>query len=589
LGWSEDLSQTALEAQMTGDSSPGLYLRDSASGSYQLSASVPGYPETYLAGFSAEDHSLIVESAARLLPDATAEKTNLYVLHNGNLSLAGVLPEGEGGQAPAGGSLAGPYDWANSNTSSGGATAYYYTQSAISGDGSRIVFTAGETGRIYVREPDAHPARTIAVSPGQAQWHASTPDGRYVFYTEAEQLYRFDLGSSTPKPEPLTSGAAGVQGTLGVSTDASYVYFVANGILASGASPGACSGVNANGQRCNLYVWHNGETRFVGPEDATQNTLSDSQFGHGDANNWVPQGFGESNKSSRVAPDGKTLLFISQLQLTSYNSAGFEELYRYDATRPVAPGNPVCVSCNPTGVPPTVSPSLQRGVETFKTPHPILPILSRNLSDDGNRIFFETTEALLPQDTNNAGDVYEWEREGAGSCSSTSESFSTSSGGCLYLISTGRSPDSSNFADASANGENVFFFTTQSLVGQDQDHLLDIYDARVNGGIAEQTLLPPVPCAGDPCRGAGSAPPLFGTPASTTFSGAGNLPVPPPTPTSKAKPIKAKALTRAQKLEQALKACAKKPRRTRAACVRQAKRRYGHTSRAAKQGRGGNR
>ncbi|MGH2903691.1 MAG: hypothetical protein ACRDK7_08935 [Solirubrobacteraceae bacterium] len=87
LGWSKDLTQTALGAQMPSDSSPSLYLRDNASGTYQLVVSALG-GETHFAGFSADDHSLIFETAVRLLESATAEKTNLYVLHNGNLSLA---------------------------------------------------------------------------------------------------------------------------------------------------------------------------------------------------------------------------------------------------------------------------------------------------------------------------------------------------------------------------------------------------------------------------------------------------------------------------------------------------------------------
>ena len=112
--------------------------------------------------------------------------------------------------------------------------------------------------------------------------------------------------------------------------------------------------------------------------------------------------------------------------------------------------------------------------------------MTRNLSEDGSRVFFQTQEALVPQDKNGQTDVYEWEREGAGSCEHASASFSASNGGCLYLISTGESDKPSYFGDASANGSNVFFFTRQSLVGQDRDENYDIYDARIDGGIAAQ-------------------------------------------------------------------------------------------------------
>jgi hypothetical protein len=37
---------------------------------------------------------------------------------------------------------------------------------------------------------------------------------------------------------------------------------------------------------------------------------------------------------------------------------------------------------------------------------------SRYLSDDGGRVFFNCSDALVPQDINGAEDVYEWEADG---------------------------------------------------------------------------------------------------------------------------------------------------------------------------------
>ncbi len=152
--------------------------------------------------------------------------------------------------------------------------------------------------------------------------------------------------------------------------------------------------------------------------------------------------------------------------------------------------------------------------------------LTRNLSEDGSRVFFQTQEALVPQDKNGQTDVYEWEREGAGSCEHASASFSASNGGCLYLISTGESDKPSYFGDASANGSNVFFFTRQSLVGQDRDENYDIYDARIDGGIAAQNPVPSASCKGEECLGPAGSAPVFNAPSSATITGDGN-----PTPT----------------------------------------------------------
>ncbi|MFI4990606.1 MAG: TolB family protein [Solirubrobacterales bacterium] len=588
LGWSPDLSQVALLAHLAGDpeGSVNLYLRASATGSDRLA--VPNVGDAFLAGFSADDTHLIFETSEQLLPAAAPGVSNLYELDltDDSLGLAGVLPESEGGSAPTGGSFAGPYEYAvaPANPNIGGASREYYTLGAISENGSRVVFTAGGTGRIYVREPDATPSKTIAVSPGTAEWRATSSDGRYVFYTEAERLYRFDV--ETESREELAGAGAAVQGTLGIASDGSYAYFVANGVLAanegaraSHATLGNCVGIEGSDETCNLYVWNasgppSERTSFIAPLNA--NALN----GHrGDANNWFPLVANGGGRTSRVSRDGKTLLFLSHLQLSGYLNTDAntgqpdDELYLYDATRPISSENPTCVSCNPSGAAPIASSTLLSGTEPFEPPRVSQQTLTNNLSADGGRVFFETKEALLPGDTNGVQDVYEWERAGVGGCQAPSEAFSESAGGCLYLISTGRSPDASFFADASADGNDAFLLTDQPLVSQDQDQLLDVYDARVDGGIEAQNQSPSTPCAGEECRGATSSSPLFGAPSSSTFVGPGNPPLPVTPARSAPKPP-----TRAQKLARALKACAKKPRRERAACVRRAKARYGTRS-----------
>jgi hypothetical protein len=215
-----------------------------------------------------------------------------------------------------------------------------------------------------------------------------------------------------------------------------------------------------------------------------------------------------------VSSGGQVLLFRSQRQLTAYHNNGVPEFYRYDAQS----GRVGCVSCNPSGVPPTAAgaPGVQTGTSFFGLSG-FASIETRNLSASGDQFFFETSDPLLPADSNGVSDVYEWEADGAGSCESSGDE-----GGCLYLLSTGSSPDPSHFGDASVSGDDVFFFTDQPLVGQDQDHLIDIYDARVDGGLASQD--PPVvpPCNGDECRSPFAAPPASPFAASTTLVGQGN-------------------------------------------------------------------
>jgi len=273
------------------------------------------------------------------------------------------------------------------------------------------------------------------------------------------------------------------------------------------------------------------------------------------------------------------VLFASRARLASYNNAGQGELYLYDA----ASGGLACVSCNPSGAPAISEAHLAGNLLTTGIPGRNA-FLTRNLSDDGSRVFFQTQEALLPQDKNGQIDVYEWEREGAGGaygCTRSSASFSESSGGCLYPISTGESASPSYFGDASASGNDVFFFTSQPLVGQDQDQLIDLYDARVNGGVAAQNASPPPPCEGEACRGTESSAPAFGAPSSTTLAGVGNL-APPPVLASAPSKVVPKSVMRAQKLAKALKVCKKKPKKRQGSCEAQAKKRYGKSSKARK-------
>jgi hypothetical protein len=601
-GWNENLTTVASTTVLAGEEQGnGLYLEDTATGSYQLVAGpLPGnfYLEPTPAGFSADGSHMIFESSEPFLPEAAAGENNLYEWYDGKLAVAGVLPASEGGGAPPEGSFAGPYNWVKEKTTQGGAEKAFYTQNTISADGSRVIFTAGGSGQLYLRENGTSTVRLSTEQrttpdpngPRPAAFMAANPEDSEVYFTSCEKLTEDSTAASTVESSACTETSQGqdlyaydvisgtlsdltvdhnaadplgaaVQGVLGQGESAAggtYVYFVANGVLAAGASPGDCHGVHAEeGTTCNLYVWHGGAGAPPGGSVSFVTELEAGEASLGSLG-WYPEYLSQTHfeKTSRVTPDGKVLLFTSQRPLTAYDSAGHAQLYRYDAGN----GQLSCVSCNPTAPASVSSPSLRSISTTSNQPSPT-PFLTRNLSADGAQVFFESEEALLPQDTNGVQDVYEWEAEGVGTCQGSSEGVDGASGGCLYLISTGRSAQPSYFADAGAGGEDVFFFTSQSLVAQDQDQLVDVYDARADGGIVEQNATPPAPCEGEACRGAGSTTPVVGTPSSATITGTGNLAPP--------------AATRAQLLAKALKACKKKPKKQRGSCEARAEKKYG--------------
>lgn len=360
-------------------------------------------------------------------------------------------------------------------------------------------------------------------------------------------LYGYDARTETLSdlaPDSVSVNGADVRGVLGASTDAARVYFAANGV------PGGVTGSpNANGETaqagnckgilgfvttsgvCNLYLAEEGEVRFIARLDVSRNESET------DATNWAatPKGSFSNigfQKTSRVSRDGQALLFRSQRQLSDYPNEGVSELYLYQAGE-----NEIhCVSCNPTAAPP--APAGQAGLGSITTPAvgptPPASVLAHNLSADGQRVFFETTDALSGEDTNGevdcplAGsglqqfraclDVYEWEKQGVGACVAAR---AVADGGCLYLLSTGKGKEPALIADASGDGGDVFFFSRARLVGQDEDELTDIYDARRDGGLIAQNPPPPNPCQSvDGCHGpAGEFPQIPPPPA---FSGPGN-------------------------------------------------------------------
>jgi hypothetical protein len=347
-------------------------------------------------------------------------------------------------------------------------------------------------------------------------------------------LYRYDTetgGLTDLAPDSSDEDGAEVLGVLGTSEDGSFVYFAANAVLAEGASQGDCPYPEGSGGECNLYLDHEGQISFIAP-------LKLAGRG-GDADNWrwlanISNGGELQPKTSRVSSDGRTLLFRSSKKLTSYDNEGTSEFYLY---RDGAAQSIVCVSCNPTGVPPSGEPALARFKPLgFGGALPPAAVMTRNLSADGGRVFFETSEALVAEDTNGdegcplnsegnsegripaCQDIYEWEAKGEGSCESEAQD-----GGCLYLISSGKSPEPSFLIDASENGNDVFFFTRERLVGQDTDSLVDVYDARVGGGLASQNQPPsPPPCEGEACRRGANPAPQVSSPTTSLFSGPGN-------------------------------------------------------------------
>lgn len=494
--------------------------------------------KTYLAATSADFSHVLFESRLALLPEAEGlpegpEDWKLYEWIAGSgVRLVGVLPASQGGEptiAQAG----------------AGARSHDFTQPAMSRDGSRVVFTTppwdfpseleARGGTLYLRDDQGTPSTaddtTVQVNasektngsgpggtdpagPQPARFWDATPDLSQIFFTSTvaltddaptgepnvPKLYRFDVDAAeghhltllSVDHEPGDGTSDAGDGVLGVSEDGSYVYFAGPNQLQAG-------GPTAPAER--IFVWHDGEIREVGGINAgfeLKRLLGTEGVG------W---GFNILPKWSRLTPDGRRLVFVTEgtNELAGYNqgsgcsegaTSGCSEVYAYEATDS-GPGSLQCASCNQTGAPTTHDADyfawrgLLLGTGTY---------LNRAQTAGGRLVLFSTAERLVAADRNNRTDAY---------------SFNAATG-AVQLVSSGTGSGDAYFMDASGSGKDLFFVTSQSLLPSDGDENVDVYDARIGGGL-EEPAAAPSPCgSSEECRpAAGSVVPLAGQATET--------------------------------------------------------------------------
>lgn len=196
-----------------------------------------------------------------------------------------------------------------------------------------------------------------------------------------------------------------------------------------------------------------------------------------------------------------------------------EEIYIFDSEA-TGEDRISCVSCIPTGEPPVGGALLTPGeATTLPISVRALTHVQRAISADGDRVFFQTTEALTSDDVNKFGDVYEWERAGSEGCSTGYRL----NHGCVFLLSGGHSTDPATLVESDPSGSNVFFTTRATLSPVDQDFKVDLYDARVGGGFPVPAAA--IACEAEACKGPVSPPPP--EPAAPTSGFRSDEPTPP--------------------------------------------------------------
>ncbi|HEX6781140.1 MAG TPA: hypothetical protein VF125_03820 [Solirubrobacterales bacterium] len=352
-------------------------------------------------------------------------------------------------------------------------------------DGEGVAFTVGS--KLYLRYQNSE---TFEIGDGVA-FAGIAEGGNLVFYMEGGRLWRFD--AETGVRTPFSAGAVT---PVNVSEDGTAAYFVSTQVLGGEPNP---NGSVAQAGKENLYLSEEGEISFVGTltevdVDGEPGKVSQIE-GLG---LWLdaigPPTVGQLGLDpSRATPDGSTLIFRSRAQLTDYDPEGVPQIYRYDS----GASELQCISCNPTGAPPTGAATLQsESREGFALYY--YQAWLRNLRPDGRRAFFESPDPLVPADTDGKLDVYEWEAEGVGGCNRT--------GGCTYLISSAHSLRNEYLWAISESGDDVFFISSDRILPRDADETPSIYDARVGGGFPEPASSE---CQGEGCRPQLSSPPAL--------------------------------------------------------------------------------
>lgn len=583
----------------------------------------------------------VLSSGVPLTSETAAPGRNLYEWQaGGKLSLVNVLPNNK----PVYGAEVG--------------IANKVVRNAVSEDGTRVIFAAEK--HLYMR--DTQTGKTMQIDkpvgvtevrgPRGPEFQDATRDDSTIFFTDDAKL----TASATPKPEKPdlyvcevqevdgeqtcnlsdlsvdsnSNEAANVQGVMpGIDEEhGTDAYFVANGVLAGSPPRGNCVkglegreqesefGEHVLGATCNLYVVRLEDGVWTPPKlIATLSAEDEPDWSIGAPNNL-------SHVTSRASENGQWLAFMSDRSLTGYDNRDAhsgkadEEVYLYSAAKESL----VCASCDPNGARPDGVHDVEESSEGIGllVDRPLIwtgrwlganvpgwtrislneaLYQSRYLTNSG-RLFFNTSQKLVPQDQNSTEDVYEYEPGGTlgpaneADCESSFDTYSENADGCVALISGGTPEEKeSAFLDASENGDDVFFDTAAQLTGWDKDSSYDVYDARICAEEAGGCIAEPPPAVEQcrelsSCRGPETHSTLSSGPTGSLVPGSGNTDRGEVLGAKEEKPAskpKAKPLTRAQKYAKALKECKRiRNKHKRALCDAQAKKKYGPPAKKGK-------
>ncbi|HST38811.1 MAG TPA: hypothetical protein VLK58_04855 [Conexibacter sp.] len=339
-----------------------------------LTADWGEFPNTVVIGRSDDGRHVVVESFRQLTPDAPAGVSNIYELVDGRARLVGIADDGT--PLPGGAAAAGSYAF----------------QHVISADGSRIVFLDPATNRLHVRIDGE---RTVALPPlpvaalprGLQTFYYATPDGSRIAFQNRSNanvgdayLFDVDSGTATRLTDGIVTATPPVWSIIALSDDARYVYFGSIQLPGTGAPVGK-----------SIYVWHDGVVRYVGPLSPVVSSSNERP----------------DRRTTFISRDGRAFVFQTARAVGAFPATvpASVRVFRYDAPS----GEIACVSCRADGTATGAAGdagTLSEGVFRLFTTR-----LTNSLSSDGRRVFFQTAGSVVDADVNDRMDVYQWTEE----------------------------------------------------------------------------------------------------------------------------------------------------------------------------------
>ncbi|HSZ68773.1 MAG TPA: hypothetical protein VK756_00265 [Solirubrobacteraceae bacterium] len=238
----------------------------------------------------------------------------------------------------------------------------------------------------------------------------------YEYDTQTGRLLRISAGEAGTAG---ASGGAEVDAVPAISSDGAAVYFMASGQLTHDAPPVTGGDVDLyrydTATATTAYVATVEKRDYpAGGSSGWEEHIGDGTIALNPSESWYTTPDGDylifashadlgGYSTVEASPGDCPAAFLSG---EGRGDGHCTEVYRYHYEPGAQAGaGVVCLSCDPSGAPPVSNAEFaaNAGSETDPAGGPV-----RAISNDGAYAFFATADALVPQDTNGTLDVYEW-------------------------------------------------------------------------------------------------------------------------------------------------------------------------------------